>query len=65
MTKVSMVDIYDKDGNLVRIETYKMDGEHFLDFLWDERDEQTSDNRLEFRKWVRRFLKQKDAEVAE
>lgn len=65
MTKVSMVDIYDKNGNLLRIETYTLQGEHFLDFLWDERDEQTSDNRLEFRKWVKRFLKQKDAELAE
>ena len=58
------VEVHDKEGNLVRIETYK-DNEHYLDFLWDSRDEQTHDNRVEFRKWVVRHLKQSGHEVAE
>ena len=63
--KVSLMDIYDKDGNLVKVEATDMEGNHYADFLWDENDEQTSDNRIEFRKWVKRHLKQKDVKVAE
>ena len=53
------VEVHDKEGNLVRIETYK-DNEHYLDFLWDSRDEQTHENRVKFREWVSRHLKQKE-----
>jgi len=63
--KVTTVDIYDKEGSLLRTEAYKESGEHLLDFLWDERDEQTHDNRVEFRKWVLRHLKQSGHEVHE
>lgn len=62
---VTTIDIYDKDGNLLRIEAYKESGDHLADFLWDEREEQTSDNRIEFRKWVTRHLKQSGHEVHE
>lgn len=62
---VQMVEIHDKEGNLLRIETYQKSGEHLLDFLWDSRDAQTHDNRVEFRKWVVRHLKQSGHEVAE
>jgi hypothetical protein len=62
---VTTIDIYNKEGDLVRIETYKESGEHLLDFLWDERDEQTSEKRVEFRKWVTRHLKQAGHEVHE
>lgn len=62
---VTQVDIYDKDGNLVRIEAFKESGEFLMQFLWDERDAQTSENRVEFRKWANRHLKQSGHEVHE
>jgi hypothetical protein len=62
---VTQIDIYNKEGELVRIEAYKESGEHLLDFLWDPRDEQTSEKRVEFRKWVTRHLKQAGHEVHE
>ena len=62
---VTTHDIYNKEGELIRIEAYKSNGDHLLDFLWDPRDEQTSDNRVEFRKWVNRHLKQQGHEVHE
>jgi len=62
---VSTIDIYDGKGNLVRIEAYHDNGEHVADFLWDERDPQTNDSRVEFRKWVTRHLKNKGLEVHE
>ena len=55
---VTTIDIYNKEGELVRIEAYEPSGDFLMQFLWDERDEQTSDNRVEFRKWVTRQLKQ-------
>jgi len=62
---VTTIDIYNKEGELVRIEAYEPSGEFLMQFLWDERDEQTSDNRVEFRKWVTRHLKQAGHEVHE
>jgi len=62
---VTQIDIYNKEGDLVKIEVSKESGEHLLDFLWDERDEQTSEYRVEFRKWVNRHLKQSGHEVHE
>lgn len=62
---VTQQDIYNKEGELVRIEVYKDDGDFLMQFLWDQQDEQTSDNRVEFRKWVNRHLKQAGHEVHE
>jgi hypothetical protein len=62
---VTQIDIYNKEGELVRIEAYKESGEFLMQFLWDERDEQTSENRVEFRKWASRHLKQSGHEVHE
>jgi flagellar hook assembly protein FlgD len=56
-------DIYDKEGNLIRIEVHNEAGEFLIQFLWDERDEQTSENREEFRKWAMRHLRQSGHEV--
>lgn len=56
--KVLCIDIYDKEGNLVRIEAHTFTGEFLMQFLWDERDPQTSEKRQEFRRWVKRHLKQ-------
>lgn len=58
------VDVYDKEGNLVKIEVNDRSGEHIVDFLWDPTDEQTSENRTKFREWAYKFLEQqKDCEV--
>ena len=65
MTIVIQIEHFDKDGNLTKIEAIGSGGEHLLDFLWDERDPQDRENRLEFRKWVNRHLKTKGYDVAE
>jgi hypothetical protein len=62
---VTQIDIYDADGNMKRIEVFKESGDFLMQFLWDERDKQTSENRIEFRKWVNRHLKQSGYEVHE
>jgi hypothetical protein len=62
---VSQIDIYNKEGELVRIEVSKPGGEFLMQFLWDERDEQTSENRVLFREWVNRHIKQAGYEVHE
>ena len=56
-------DIYNKDGQLVKIEFTTPSGEHIVDALWDDREEQTSENRVKFREWAYRLIKQKDYEV--
>jgi hypothetical protein len=56
---VYCVDVYDKEGNLTKIEAYEFgSGEFVMQFLWDEHDAQTSENRIEFRSWVSRHLEQ-------
>jgi len=63
MKRALPVDVYDKDGNMVRIEFNDMDGNHIIDAQWDPTDEQTSENRSKFREWAYRFIQQKDYEV--
>ena len=57
------VDVYDKDGNMTKIEFNERAGEHILDVLWDALDEQTSENRIQFRKWAYRMLEQKGYDI--
>ena len=63
MKRAIPVDVYDKDGNMLRIEFHDSEGEHIIDAVWDPKDEQTSKNREEFRKWAYNFIKNKDYEV--
>lgn len=63
MKRVIPVDVYDKEGNMVRIEFNDINGEHVIDAVWDPADEQTSENRVKFREWAYRFIQQKDYEV--
>jgi hypothetical protein len=63
MSKVIQKEVHDEAGNIVRIEAvYKDTGEHVLDILWDPNDEQTAENRDEFRKWANRILRSKGLE---
>lgn len=56
-------DIYDKEGNLLKIEAHDDSGEFIIQFLWDPHDKQTSDKREEFRKFAYRMLEQKGYKV--
>ena len=51
MKRAIPVDVYE-DGDLIRIEFADGSGEHILDAVWDESDEQTSENREKFRTWA-------------
>jgi hypothetical protein len=51
-------DVYDSDGNMTKIEFNNKSGEFVIDALWDPKDEQTSENRILFRKWAYRMIEQ-------
>jgi hypothetical protein len=59
MSKAVAVDVYDKDGNLTKVEFSDGAGTHIADVVWDPSEEQTSENRIEFRKWAYRMIEQK------
>jgi hypothetical protein len=61
--KVVPIDIYDKDGNMVKIEFQDGSGEFAFQVLWDPTDEQTSENREEFRRYAYRMAEQLKYEV--
>ena len=62
--KVIPTDLYDDSGNMVAIEFNNLNGEFVIEASWDQRDEQTSENRIKFRKWAYDFLtKNLDYEV--
>ena len=48
---------------MIRIEFNDMQGDHIIDAVWDDSDEQTSENREAFRKWAYNFVRNKDYEV--
>jgi hypothetical protein len=50
-------DQYDKDGNMLGIEFNDEQGKFIVFAEWDEREEQTSEKRIEFRKWAYDFIK--------
>lgn len=58
-------DIFDKDGNLRKIEVMDSDGNHVFDALWDDRDEQTNENRVAFREWTAKMIKRKGYVLAQ
>jgi hypothetical protein len=58
--QVVLTDIYDKDGNLLKIDVHDLDGNFVIQIMWDENDLQTSENRKAFRQWANRQLKQRD-----
>ena len=54
--KYHTIDIYDKDGNMTRIEAYNEKGDFIMQALWDPTDEQTSENRVKLREWFAKHL---------
>jgi len=63
MKKVIPTDVYDKEGNLIRIDFFNEAGDFEIQVLWDDRDPQDSEHRIKFREWAYRMLGQKDLEV--
>ena len=61
--KAIPTDVYDKDGNLIKIEFNDGEGAHIIDAQWDPSDEQTSENRVSFREWAYKWIEQKGYEV--
>ena len=61
--KAIPTDVYDADGNLLRIDFHDGKGDFILQFLWDPGDEQTSPNREALRKWSYRWMRQNDWNV--
>jgi hypothetical protein len=61
--RVICTDVYDKDGNLTKMDVHTRDDTFVMQVLWDPRDEQTSENREEFRKWAYRHLEQSGYDV--
>jgi len=53
------VDVYDKDGNMTRIEFNDKEGKHIIDAEWDPNDPQDSEHRVKFREWAYRLIEQK------
>ena len=51
--KVIGSDVYDSNGNLLRIEFYNFDGEFEIQVEYDPRDDQSSEKRTAFRKWAK------------
>ena len=63
MSKVIQKEVHDEAGNIVRIEAVDtLSGQVVLDILWDPNDEQTAENRDEFRQWAGRILRSKGLE---
>jgi hypothetical protein len=62
--KVIPTDVYDKEGNMLKIEFHNLEGEFEIEAVWDPEDEQTSENREKLRKWAYRMVGQLGFEVA-
>ena len=63
MSKVVPIDVYDKEGNMLKVEFYDGKGDFAFQALWDPTDEQTSENREVFRRYSYRMAFQLGYEV--
>lgn len=60
MKKASLTEVFNSNGGMSKIiATDAETGEHIIDALWDPHDQQTEENRYEFRKWVNTMLARK------
>lgn len=57
------VDIYGEEGDMQSIRFSDPSGEHIIDAVWDENDEQTPENRIAFRKWAYNVVRDKGYQV--
>lgn len=57
------MEIFNKAGELTKIEFADREGNPIIDALWDPTDEQTAENRIAFRKWAYQMVKRKGYEV--
>jgi hypothetical protein len=62
--RVIPTDVFDDAGNLEKVEFYDELGGFQFQAMWDPSDEQTADNRREFREWAETMAKRMDYEVA-
>ena len=51
-------DVYDKNGDMVKIEFLNDEGEIEIEAVWDEQDPNDEEHRVAFRKWAYRFVSQ-------
>ena len=63
MTQIIPTDVYDREGNLLRIEYHNLEGDFEIQAEWNPQDEQTSENRENFRKWATTMVKRLNYEV--
>ena len=61
--KAIPTDVYDKEGNMLRIDFHDGAGDFILQFIWDENDAQTSEKRIAFREWAYKWMRDRDYEV--
>jgi hypothetical protein len=63
MSRVTPTDVYDKDGNMLKIEFHESSGDFAFQALWDPTDEQSSEKREAFRTYAYRMASQLGYEV--
>ena len=63
--KLIPTDIYDKEGNMTKVEFHDTNGDFVIESVWDDQDPQDSEHREMFRKWSYKMVKQLGYEVAE
>jgi hypothetical protein len=63
--KVIPTDIYDKDGDMLKVEFHDTNGDFVIEAVWDPQDPQDSEHREFFRKWAYKMVRQLGYEVAE
>jgi len=61
--RVIPTDVFDDAGNLEKVEFYDELGGFQFQAMWDPSDEQSADNRREFREWAEGMAKRMDYEV--
>jgi len=61
--KLIPTDIYDKDGNMVKIEFYDHASNFVIESVWDDQDPQDAEHRDFFRKWSYKMMDQLGYEV--
>jgi hypothetical protein len=56
-------EVFNEDGEMVKIVFSAVDGGHVIDAVWDEQDPHDEEHRIAFRQWAYRIMRQKGYEV--